>query len=91
MECCSQVGVAPSRRTMGVMNRLPNTSRITPRKKAAKEASRETWISLIATNTKNAEGVSAYDAYVAKFRPTPGELADLEAEVEQYKQEHGLR
>ena len=64
----------------------PKTS---PAKK--KEASRETWVALIATGKVNKDGLSAYDAYVQKFRPTPGELADLEGEVEQYKQEHGIR
>lgn len=63
-----------------------------PKKAAAKkEVSRETWISLIARNVINGDGISAYDAYIAKFRPTPGELADLEGEVEQFKKENNLR
>ncbi len=63
-----------------------------PAKKAApkKEVSRETWISMIARNVVNGEGISAYDAYVQRYRPTPGELADLEGEVEEFKKANGL-
>jgi len=69
----------------------PEAPKAAPKKKAAKEASRETWVALIAAGKVNKEGITAYDAYIQKFRPTPGELADLEGEVEQYKQEHGIR
>ena len=38
MEYCSQVGVAPSIRTMGSMNRLPKTIKMAPMPKAVKKA-----------------------------------------------------
>ena len=64
----------------------------TPKKAPAKkgEASRETWIALIATNKVNKDGISAYDAYIAKYHPTVEEMLDINAEVTKYRREHGL-
>lgn len=60
-----------------------------PAKKGA-EVSRETWIALIATNKVNKDGISAYDAYIAKYHPTVEEMLDINAEVSKYRKEHGL-
>ena len=44
MEYFSQVGVAPSSRTMGTIKRLPTTISIAPMPKAAKKAVDKTWL-----------------------------------------------
>lgn len=68
-------------------------SKAQPKKdnKKIAEVAHETWVSMIARNVINAKGISAYDAYITKVRPTPGALAELEEEVEQYRITHGLK
>ena len=61
-----------------------------PKKAKKGEVSRETWIAMIATNKVNKDGISAYDAYIAKYHPTVEEMLDINAEVSKYRKEHGL-
>ena len=61
-----------------------------PKKAKKGEVSRETWIAMIATNKVNKDGISAYDAYIAKYHPTVEEMLDINAEVTKYRKEHGL-
>lgn len=61
-----------------------------PKKAKKGEVSRETWIAMIAANKVNKDGISAYDAYIAKYHPTVEEMLDINAEVTKYRKEHGL-
>ena len=47
MECSSQVGVAPSSRTIGVIKILPNTSSSIPKAAAAKKDVDSTWLAFL--------------------------------------------
>ena len=49
MEYCSQVGVAPNRRTIGVMKRLPNTISSAPIPIAVKKAVDSTWLAFLSS------------------------------------------
>ena len=52
---------------------------------------RERWIAALAHNAVNEQGVTAQDAYFAKFNPTPDEWALIQDEVYYYKKEHNIQ
>lgn len=52
---------------------------------------RERWIAALAHNAVNEQGVTAQDAYFAKFNPTPEEWQLVQDEVYHYKKEHNIQ
>ena len=52
---------------------------------------RERWIAALAHNAVNEQGVTAQDAYFAKFHPTPEEWALIQDEVYHYKKDHNIQ
>lgn len=52
---------------------------------------RERWIAALAHNAVNEQGVTAQDAYFAKFNPSPEEWALVQDEVYHYKKDHNIQ
>jgi hypothetical protein len=52
---------------------------------------RERWIAALAHNAVNEQGVTAQDAYFAKFNPSPDEWALIQDEVYHYKKDHNIQ
>ena len=61
-----------------------------PKKEQKPVGIKEKWIDALARGKKNAAGISAEEAYKAKFNPSPEDWALLMDEVYHYKKEHNI-
>ena len=63
-----------------------------PQEDLAKKAAerRAMWVRAIAEGVKTKSGMAPLDAFINKFQPSEEELAELDAEVMQYRLEHNI-
>lgn len=73
-------------------NRTVSTPAPAPQEDLAKKAAerRAKWVRAIAEGVKTRSGMAPLDAFIKKFQPSEEELADLDAEVIQYRLEHNI-
>ena len=62
-----------------------------PKKEQKPVGIKEQWLDALARGKKNEQGVSAEEAYKAKFNPSPEDWALLMDEVYHYKKDHNIQ
>ena len=73
-------------------NRTVNTPAPAPQEDPVKKAAeiRAKWVRAIAEGIKTKSGMNPLDAFIKNFHPTEEDLAELDAEVMQYRLEHNI-
>lgn len=75
------------------INRTVSTPAPAPQEDPAKKAAetRAKWVRAIAEGVKTKSGKNPLDAFIESYHPSEQELAELDAEVMQYRLEHNIR